>query len=248
MGDTPSPRPSVSTTPAQSAFPSLLKGRTMKRCEECSRPIPVVRQQRRTRKRFCSEKCRLRARDRRRYAEDPEREREKSRRYYAANRERVIARVRARASIENGRGQGSDHERAASRPATSILREKRSPEDVGALNPWAPSEKRCTSCSRWLPLEDFPLNARMHWGRSSHCRECAREATRDWRARNRERVNAERRRAYRVQNPLPIRACVVCGRSFAKRPDALVCGRECRRRRKLEKQRAKRDRSRTGSS
>jgi predicted nucleic acid-binding Zn ribbon protein len=102
------------------------------------------------------------------------------------------------------------------------------------VNPWAPTEKRCSSCSRILPLEEFPLNRRMHLGRSSHCRECARAATRDWRERNREAVNAERRTAYRAEHPLPERTCAVCGRSFTKRPDAVVCGEECRRQRKRE--------------
>jgi hypothetical protein len=74
--------------------------------------------------------------------------------------------------------------------------------------------------------------SRMHLGRHSWCRECARAATRDWRERNRERENAERRAAYREANPLPERPCVVCGRPFAKRPDALVCSPNCRWRRK----------------
>jgi hypothetical protein len=63
------------------------------------------------------------------------------------------------------------------------------------------TEKQCTGCCEWLALEQFPLNCRMHLGRSSRCRECHRAATRDWRDRNRERVNAERRAAYRVQHP-----------------------------------------------
>jgi hypothetical protein len=75
-------------------------------------------------------------------------------------------------------------------------------------------------------------------GAGVHTAGSAREATRDWRARNRERVNAERREAYREQHPLPVRACVICGRLFAKRADALVCGRERRRQRKLERDRA----------
>jgi hypothetical protein len=102
---------------------------------------------------------------------------------------------------------------------------------------WLPKEKPCSGCSRWLPLDAFPVNRRMHFGRSSRCRECAREATRDWRRRNRERENADRRAAYRKANPLPERACVVCGRLFLKRPDALVCGARCRERRKAGQRR-----------
>jgi hypothetical protein len=63
------------------------------------------------------------------------------------------------------------------------------------------TEKRCTGCSEWLPLEGFPLNCRMHLGRSSRCRKCHRAATKDWRERNRERVNAERRAAYQRRAP-----------------------------------------------
>jgi predicted nucleic acid-binding Zn ribbon protein len=81
----------------------------------------------------------------------------------------------------------------------------------------------------------------MHLGRSSRCRECHRAPTKDWLERNREQINANRRAAYRTANPLPERACVVCGRSFAKRPDAIVCGPRCRQERK-RKQRRERDR------
>jgi hypothetical protein len=68
--------------------------------------------------------------------------------------------------------------------------------DLLAANP-----QTLLQCSDSLPLEAFPLNRRMHLGRSSHCRECAREATRDWRRRNRDTINAERRAAYRDEHP-----------------------------------------------
>lgn len=93
-------------------------------------------------------------------------------------------------------------------------------------------EKRCSACSEWKPLDAFPANRRMHLGVSSHCRRCARAATKDWRDRNRERINAERREEYRREHMLVSRPCAVCGRSFTKRPDALVCGERCRNRRK----------------
>jgi hypothetical protein len=109
-----------------------------------------------------------------------------------------------------------------------------------------PTERRCTGCSAWLPLENFPANRRMHLGVSSRCRECHREATRDWRRRNRDHVNADRRAAYRAEYPLVERPCVRCGQSFAGRPDALVCGAECRRLRKLERRRELRREKRSG--
>ena len=99
------------------------------------------------------------------------------------------------------------------------------------------TEKGCTGCSAWFPLEEFPRIRRMHLGRSSRCRECHREATRGWRDRNRERVNAERRAAYRELHPRVERDCAECGRSFTGRPDALVCSVECRRARQNEQRR-----------
>jgi predicted nucleic acid-binding Zn ribbon protein len=98
-------------------------------------------------------------------------------------------------------------------------------------------EKFCSKCGDWLPLEEFPRNRRMYLGVSSRCRECHREATRDWRLRNRERVNADRRAAYRAEHPLEEKHCVVCGESFVRRPDAIVCGERCRRERQREQRR-----------
>jgi hypothetical protein len=105
-------------------------------------------------------------------------------------------------------------------------------------DPWAPTEKPCSKCGEWLPLEAFPVNRRMHFGRGSRCRECAREATRDWRRRNRDHENADRRAGYREEHPLLKRPCNVCGRLFAKRPDAIVCGPRCHEQRKNEQRSA----------
>ena len=54
-------------------------------------------------------------------------------------------------------------------------------------------EKVCAKCRRWGALADFPADRKMSSGRSSWCRECHREAVRDWRRRNREIENARRR-------------------------------------------------------
>jgi hypothetical protein len=99
------------------------------------------------------------------------------------------------------------------------------------------TEKQCTGCCEWLSLEEFPRNCRMHLGRSSRCRECHREATKDWRDRNRERLNAERRAEYRELHPLVKGECVQCGRLFTGRPDRIVCSLECRRARQNEQRR-----------
>jgi hypothetical protein len=100
-----------------------------------------------------------------------------------------------------------------------------------------PTHRRCTRCGGWLPLEDFTANRHMHLGVSSWCRPCHLEATREWRARNRAyevEYNERRRREYRLEHPLRERTCVVCGRPLTKRPNALVCGDDCRRKRKME--------------
>jgi hypothetical protein len=50
-------------------------------------------------------------------------------------------------------------------------------------------------------LPEFPRAKRNHNGLSSHCRECHRAATRDWRERNREEINRARRQAYGSSKP-----------------------------------------------
>ncbi len=62
-------------------------------------------------------------------------------------------------------------------------------------------EKFCSACRKWHPVADFPRSSIQSSGLSSWCRECHREAVRDWRRRNRERENARRREAYRRDMP-----------------------------------------------
>jgi len=92
-------------------------------------------------------------------------------------------------------------------------------------------------------MESFPANRRMHLGVSSRCRACHREATRDWRERNRDEINEARRAEYRAEHPLPERPCVVCGKPMQKRPDALVCSPSCR----VERKRAQGPRARSAA-
>jgi hypothetical protein len=104
------------------------------------------------------------------------------------------------------------------------------------------SGKWCCRCQQYLPAEEFRPNQNLMTGLDSWCRRCHAAATREWRARNREYIesyNARRRAEYRAEHPRPTRPCVVCGRPFSGRPDALVCGPECRRQRKLEQRRAR---------
>ena len=55
---------------------------------------------------------------------------------------------------------------------------------------------RCARCGEPKPLAEFRRLTSGSW--SSYCRECARQCTREWRARNRDEINAGRRTAYRA--------------------------------------------------
>jgi hypothetical protein len=96
----------------------------------------------------------------------------------------------------------------------------------------------CRRCRQWLPADRFRPNPRLRGGLDSWCKACHADAVREWRAKNRDEVNARRRQEYRAAHPLPTRPCVVCGKPFTGRPDALVCGQRCRRQRKIEQRRA----------
>jgi hypothetical protein len=113
-----------------------------------------------------------------------------------------------------------------------------SAEPVDFADLWAPTDKPCSKCGRWLPLGDFPVNRRMHFGRGSRCRQCAREATADWRRRNRYRENAARRARYRAEHPLRS-GHVLSVAGCSQGGGMLVCCERCRNQRKrLSKRRA----------
>jgi hypothetical protein len=59
------------------------------------------------------------------------------------------------------------------------------------------NRKRCRRCRELKPRSKFPPNRKTRDRLSSWCRECHREATRRWRAANREAENARRRRGRR---------------------------------------------------
>jgi len=92
--------------------------------------------------------------------------------------------------------------------------------------------KWCAKCGKWKPRDEYhsgPHNTLRSW-----CKECARAATRAWRAaRSPERKAAElaaRRDAYREAHPLPTLACSECGVEL-ERPYRVVCSRRCKDRR-----------------
>lgn len=82
--------------------------------------------------------------------------------------------------------------------------------------------RRCSRCGFVGPLDAFPPMRRMSAGRSSWCRECARQANRDYRAANAERLNAPRR-----IGPRP-RTCAGCGLAFEGRANRRWCCGACR--------------------
>jgi len=48
--------------------------------------------------------------------------------------------------------------------------------------PPAPTHKRCSKCSGWIPVEDFPTDKTAKDFLSSWCRSCHAQANRAWRA------------------------------------------------------------------
>jgi hypothetical protein len=88
-------------------------------------------------------------------------------------------------------------------------------------------DKRCASCHRVAPLQEFPPNPRTRDRRSSWCRTCATESTRRWRASNPDYVEAYNQ-ARRVRHSP--RSCVGCGLEFVPvRVDSRHCCSACRR-------------------
>lgn len=55
--------------------------------------------------------------------------------------------------------------------------------------------KICTKCGAEKPLDEFYRSASARDGRKAHCKQCGREATREWAT-----ANPERRRQYRIAN------------------------------------------------
>lgn len=99
-----------------------------------------------------------------------------------------------------------------------------------------PAHKRCARCAGWLPVEAFrvmPCRSKSEpwrqWKLSSWCRDCQREANRQWRESHREAYNARRRAEYAERRgESRERTCTECGVVFEGRLNQLVCGRRCR--------------------
>jgi hypothetical protein len=54
--------------------------------------------------------------------------------------------------------------------------------------------KKCNTCGRRRPLEDFPADPRRGDGHGSYCRACVAERTRAWRERS--KANREKQREW----------------------------------------------------
>lgn len=92
--------------------------------------------------------------------------------------------------------------------------------------------RRCARCEQLLPEGDFHRHPRMRSGRSSWCKSCQVASTREWRARNRESINAKRRAEYVSEAVIRSTGnCGECGTSFESvQTSARYCSRSCKRR------------------
>jgi len=139
--------------------------------------------------------------------------------------------------------QLSGNESPTTKVGAAVSRRAGAVFDPEVDEPLVATHKRCSRCSRWLPLEAFPGNRRMKAGRSSWCRECHREAVRDWRREHPEEIEASN--AARRLPPLrEARICSECSKPFTARrrrgTAPLTCSPACRRRRKSRIGRARR--------
>ncbi len=66
------------------------------------------------------------------------------------------------------------------------------------------SKKRCSKCQKLKSVGKFGLNKKCKDGRSSWCRECNNQQTREWRNANPEKVRAGKKK-YRAENRCKIR-------------------------------------------
>jgi hypothetical protein len=92
-----------------------------------------------------------------------------------------------------------------------------------------PSPQRlCTRCHERLPRSAFRAVSRNRDGLSSWCKACSLARTRQWRAANLERINAERRAAYVPQDNRRRIACRKCETMFVTRwPRQVYCSDAC---------------------
>ena len=94
--------------------------------------------------------------------------------------------------------------------------------------------RSCSACFQRKPVEEFHRNRRSSDGYGSQSKECQREATRRWRAANREELRARR------PKPKTIRTCPECGTEFeASHPLYRFCQRRCAKRAENRKRRAR---------
>jgi hypothetical protein len=98
-------------------------------------------------------------------------------------------------SGDGGRGEGGPV------PANATLRARAPSREKNFVTDGVTNSLHCTRCRRQLPADAFrlvPRNTRR--GRSSWCKACSLDRTQEWRAENRDEINA-RRRARHSLNP-----------------------------------------------
>lgn len=59
-----------------------------------------------------------------------------------------------------------------------------------------PSHKKCSKCGKGKPIEDFHKNPTGKHGRRERCKQCVSKQRREYRHRNREKINAKKRETY----------------------------------------------------
>ncbi len=86
----------------------------------------------------------------------------------------------------------------------------------------------CGACGQSKPVAEFRLLR--SGSRASWCRSCQNEATRGWRARNHDSINALRRAAF-VGAEHPVITCAICETPFrARSTQSRYCSKACNRR------------------
>lgn len=70
----------------------------------------------------------------------------------------------------------------------------KTPKPAAPKAPKPPGTKRCSSCRRDLPVEDFGHNCQTPDGLSYYCRDCTRDKQREYRDKHPEAATASRKR------------------------------------------------------
>ena len=97
------------------------------------------------------------------------------------------------------------------------------------MSEWFDGARCCTRCRGWKPESDFRANPHLREGLDSWCRECHVVATRAWRERNRDYIDARNSRPpRRVRRGARLARAPVRERGVRQELYAVAAGRENR--------------------